>query len=279
MQVDDRYMRRKVGLAIGRFRLLEEGDRVLVAISGGKDSLALLDVLLQLQRRAPVRYELVPFVLDQGFPGFDLDALRREVEPLGVDLTVESAPVAATIARKRDDLNTVCALCSRLRRGHLYQAAPRLGCNKIALGHHADDIIETLLLGIFFNGQLGAMPPVLLSDDGRNTVIRPLCYAWEEEIDAYCRWRGLTPVKTPCPEARIADKRRQWAKQLFRDLAADIPFVKESALAAVEHLRERFLLDPRFLGSSERPSTAAGQVPPSDASLGMPDGISERWRD
>lgn len=251
MQIDDRYMRRKVGQAIGRFRLLDEGDRVLVAISGGKDSLALLDVLLQLQRRAPVRYELLPFTLDQGFAGFDLAAVRKVVEGMGVSLTVESAPVADTIARKRKDLNTVCSLCARLRRGHLYQAAPRLGCNKIALGHHADDIIETLLMGMCFNGELNAMPPVLRSDDGRNMVIRPLCYAWEEEIEAYCHWRGLTAVKTPCPEAQIADKRRQWAKRLFRELAADIPFIKESALAAAENVRERFLLDPRFLPVKE----------------------------
>jgi tRNA 2-thiocytidine biosynthesis protein TtcA len=227
--------------------MLGDGDRVLVAVSGGKDSLVLLDALLRLQRRAPVRYELVPFTLDPGFPGFDTAGIRRQVEVLGLELVVEQAPIARILEEKRASAPTFCPLCSRLRRGHLYAAAPRLGCNKIALGHHADDIIENLLLNLFFTGQLAGMPPVLRSDDGRNTVIRPLCHVYEREIAGYFPGLGLTAVASACPEKNIHQLQRQWVKALLAELEGRVPRIRNSALAAMANVRERFLMDPRFL--------------------------------
>lgn len=245
-------LRRKVGRAIGRYNLLEEGDRVLVAVSGGKDSLVLLDILHRLQRRAPVHYELVPFTLDPGFPGFDIDRIRAFTARLGMELVVESAPIAKVVEAKREELNTVCSLCARLRRGAIYGAAERLGCNKIALGHHADDVVETLLLGIFFTGEVKSMPPLLKAEDGRNIVIRPLCFVYESEIVRYLPNLEMDPVPMPCPETKITEKNRQWVKKLLLELEERIPEVKNSALAAAGNLREEFLLDPRFVGSPIR---------------------------
>jgi tRNA 2-thiocytidine biosynthesis protein TtcA len=243
----ERDLRRRVGEVIGRYSMLGDGDRVLVAISGGKDSLVMLDVLLRLQRRAPVRYELVPFTLDPGFPGFDTDAVRRQVARLGAELVVEPAPIAGILESKRANAPTLCPLCSRLRRGHLYAAAPRHRCNKIALGHHADDLIENLLLNLFFTGQLAGMPPVLRSDDGRNTVIRPLCHVYESEVTRYFAGLGLAAVPSACPEKNLQRLRRHWVKELLADLERHVPRIRNSALAAMANVRERFLMDPRFL--------------------------------
>ena len=183
----EKVVRRKCGQAIQRFDLLANGDRVLVAISGGKDSLVLLDLMQRMPTWCPISFEIVPFTIDPGFEGFDVEALRGEVAEAGLELTVEAAPIAKILERKKTGLNSYCSLCSRLRRGALYGAARRLNCNKIALGHHADDLIETLLLNTFFTGELKSMPPRLQADDGRNVIIRPLCLLFESEVNDYFR--------------------------------------------------------------------------------------------
>jgi len=240
-------VRRKVGRAVHQYGMLRDGDRILVAVSGGKDSLVLLDILRKIPGWAPVRFELVAFTLDQGFPGFDADVVRRQVERLGVEPVVERAPIHDILTAKADDVSTWCALCSRLRRGAIYEAAPRLGCNRIALGHHADDLIETLLLNMFFTGELKTMPPVLRAEDGRNVVIRPLCQLFEREVADYFGTLGLTAVDAGCPDKKILLRRRRWVKDRLAEWEQTHPQVRHSLLAALRHVREDFLLDPRFL--------------------------------
>lgn len=240
-------VRRKVGQAIGRFNMIEAGDRVLVAVSGGKDSLALLDILCALQRRAPVRFDLVPFTLDTGYPGFDVDGIREQVARNGFDLAVAEAGIASTIERLRPQTKGVCHLCARLRRGALYGAADRLACNKVALGHHADDVIETFLLNLFFNGEAKSMPPLFRADNGRHVVIRPLCLAFEDEVNRFVADYGIRPVPTPCPEPDILQKERRWVKEHLLSLEGRIPHVKHSILAAMGRVRERSFMDPRHV--------------------------------
>lgn len=245
----ERNLRRKIGKAIERYNLLEDGDKVLVALSGGKDSLVLLDLLVNLRERAPIGYELLAYTLDQGFEDFDAATIRRQVDAMGVEFVLESSPIAEILEAKKGMLDGYCSLCSRLRRGAIYSAAPRLGCNKIALGHHADDVIETLLLNLFYTGELKSMPPILTSEDGRNRVIRPLCLVYEAEIVDYFRRRGLVAVDARCPEPDTGIKRRLWMKQLLQDLEGEVPWIKNSILAGTGNVREAFLLDPRLLGN------------------------------
>ncbi|MBN2430420.1 MAG: tRNA 2-thiocytidine(32) synthetase TtcA [Acidobacteria bacterium] len=247
-------VRRKVGRAVHHYGLLREGDRVLVAVSGGKDSLVLLDILRKIPDWAPIRYELVPFTLDQGFPGFDAAEVRRQVARLGLELVVERAPVSEILACKAPRVSTPCSLCSRLRRGAIYQAAQRLDCHRIALGHHADDLIETLLLNLFFTGELKSMPPLLKAEDGRNVVIRPLCFLFEQEVAAYFEQLGLRAVNAGCPDRQILLRRRRWIKDLLQEWEKINPRVRHSLLAALQHVRADFLLDPRLLsGTACRP--------------------------
>lgn len=187
---------RDVGQAIADFRMIEEGDVVLVCCSGGKDSFALLDALLALQQRAPISFRVVAMNLDQRQPGFPADVLPRYFEALGVDYKIVTEDTYSIVKEKIPEGKTTCSLCSRLRRGIIYRTAKDLGATKIALGHHRDDIIETLFLNMFFGGKLKAMPPKLLSDDGQNVVIRPLAYCSEKDIAKYARAREFPII--PC---------------------------------------------------------------------------------
>ena len=236
MSVDHRLERRlttRFGEAIGDFGLIEPGDRILVGVSGGKDSWALLHLLRMTQRRAPVRFDLIALNVDQGFPGFRADLIEDHLAREGYTFEMRNARINLTVKEKIQPGETFCSLCARLRRGALYKYADELGCNKIALGHHADDFIETLLLNLFFNGQTKAMPARLRARNGRHTVIRPLVYAWEDEIAEYVRMLEFPVVCCACPGCKDPTLQRHRVKRLLRELERTHPGLKRSLLAAL----------------------------------------------
>lgn len=262
MHLLERRLRHLAGRAIADFAMIEGGDRIMVCVSGGKDSYTMLHILRDLQKRAPVHFDLLAVHLDQGEPGRLRGALEAHLAAQGIPWRVIRKDTHAIVRSKTREGETACALCSRLRRGILYNAAVAEGCNKIALGHHADDIIETFLLNLFFTGTIKAMPPVLRSDDGRNTVIRPLAYCRESEIAAFARARGFPAVACGACGAQ-ADLKRARIKELLRDLEKEIPAVRGSMLAALSHVVESHLLDRRlyrFLPLAARTGDVAAEL-------------------
>jgi tRNA 2-thiocytidine biosynthesis protein TtcA len=237
-----RRLRSGLGKAIGDFNLINEGDRICVGISGGKDSLAMLMLLKQLQDCAPIRYELVPVTIDAGFPNFDTANVRSFVKLLGLELVVEHPRHADLITAKLRPGSSCCSFCARLKRGALYGAARRLDCNLLALGHHCDDFIETLLLNQFFIGTIKAMSPKMLCDSGDITVIRPMVYLAENDIKTAVQQAGIKTVACTCPVAD-ADHQRQRMKRLLKELEQEIPQIKNSLLAALGNVQLRHLLD------------------------------------
>ena len=234
---------RKMGRTIREYGLIEDGDRVLVALSGGKDSYALLVLLDKLRKRAPINYELVPWHLDQVQPGYDGAPLVNWLADKGWDnAVIARQDTYSIVTDKLPAGSTYCSLCSRLRRGILYNAAVELGCTRIALGHHADDTIETAMMNLMFTGSLKAMPPFLRSDDGRNTVIRPMIRIWENDLIAYAEEQQF-PI-LPCNLCGSQDGlKRQAVKALFANLQVEHPGCKESFLAALQNVVPGHLFD------------------------------------
>jgi tRNA 2-thiocytidine biosynthesis protein TtcA len=248
---------RATAQAIGDFGLVVEGDKILVGCSGGKDSYTLLHVLMKLQQRAPIDFELVAVNLDQGQPDFPAEVLEGHFKAVGVPYRMVRRELWSEVQRLVPPGKAACSVCSRLRRGVLYNVAAEMGCTKIALGHHRDDFVETLLLNAFYSGSLKAMPALLRSDDGRNTVIRPMVYAAEEDITAFAAGMGFPIV--PCDVCGSQPLlRRKRVKALLADLSAEHPSVKANLLNALCKVVPTHLLDRRLAGQVAR---ATGRDP------------------
>ncbi len=232
----------QVGRAIADFNMIEAGDSVMVCLSGGKDSYTLLDVLLTMRKRAPIDFRIVAMNLDQKQPGFPADILPAYLESLGVEYHIETQDTYSIVKEKIPEGKTTCSLCSRLRRGIIYRVAQELGANKIALGHHRDDMIETLFLNMFFGGKLKAMPPKLVTDKGDHIVIRPLAYCMEKDIARYAR--GLEFPIIPCNLCGSQENlQRQNIKKMLAAWELEYPGRTQSIFTAMQSIKPSHLLD------------------------------------
>ena len=233
---------RQVGQAIADFNMIEEGDRVMVCLSGGKDSYGLLDILMKLQARAPVRFELVAVNLDQKQPGFPAEILPAYLQELGIEHHIETQDTYSIVKAKIPEGKTTCSLCSRLRRGILYSVARRLKCNKIALGHHRDDMLQTFFLNMFFGGKLKGMPPKLTSDNGEFIVIRPLANVAEKDLIAWAEHRQFPII--PCNLCGSQENlQRQVIGEMLRDWQKKHPGRIENMFTALQNVVPSHLMD------------------------------------
>jgi tRNA 2-thiocytidine biosynthesis protein TtcA len=236
---------RRMGQAIGDHRLVEPGDRILVAISGGKDSFALLHTLDLHRRRSPFDFSLAPVFIDAGWDPGAAAAVVESFSRHGFEVEVVARDIRSNVRECLRPGTNPCALCARLRRGVLYDQAPARGCNKIALGHHLDDLIETLFLNLFFTGQVKSMAVNLLSDDGRNRVIRPLAYVESEYVAEFAAQKKFSPVEIACPYiSGKTDPQRLVVRQMVERLVARFPRARRSIFAAMKHVRPSHLMDP-----------------------------------
>jgi tRNA 2-thiocytidine biosynthesis protein TtcA len=238
---------RLVGQAIGDFNMIEDGDKVMVCLSGGKDSYALLDILMTLRERAPIHFDIVAVNLDQKQPNFPADILPAYLTKLGVAFHIENQDTYSIVKRLIPEGKTTCSLCSRLRRGILYRVADELGCNKIALGHHRDDILETFFLNMFFGGKLKGMPAKLQSDDGKHIVIRPMAYVKEADSTRYAEVKQFPII--PCDLCGSQENlQRKQIKGLMREWEKKYPGRVESIFSSLSTIVPSHLMDPNMFG-------------------------------
>ncbi len=252
---------KQVTRAITDYGMIADGDRVMVGLSGGKDSWALIQILDVLQKRAPIDFSIVAVTVDSGYKDYKHGLITEACSSRGWELRIEHT----TIGEQMDDIldagDTPCSLCARLRRGVLYRVADEVGATKIALGHHLDDFVETLLLNVFFAGALMAMPARLVSDSGKHVVIRPLVYVTEADARAYTQESALPVIGCCCPACGDLSLQRQRIKRLIMDLEREHPQVKASMLKALTNVKPRHLLDRRLHGDVAAEAAAAPEVP------------------
>ncbi len=240
-----KHLRRHVGQAIADYHMIEAGDRVMVCLSGGKDSFGMLDVLMYLREHAPIDFELVAVNLDQKQPGFPAEVLPDYLTSLGIPFHIENQDTYSIVKRVVPEGKTTCSLCSRLRRGILYRVAGELGATKIALGHHREDMLETLFLNMFFGGKLKGMPPKLMSDDGKNIVIRPMAYCSEKDLATWAEVRQFPII--PCDLCGSQEQlQRKQVKQMLAEWQKRYPGRIESMARSLQHVIPSHLADPEL---------------------------------
>ncbi|HTD04133.1 tRNA 2-thiocytidine(32) synthetase TtcA [Undibacterium sp.] len=264
---------RQVGQAIGDFNMIEEGDKVMVCLSGGKDSYALLDILMTLRQRAPINFEIVAVNLDQKQPNFPADILPAYLSKLGIPFHIENQDTYSIVKRLIPEGKTTCSLCSRLRRGILYRVADELGATKIALGHHRDDILETFFLNMFFGGKLKGMPAKLQSDDGKHIVIRPMAYVKEEDSERYAQVKQFPII--PCDLCGSQENlQRKQIKGLMREWEKKYPGRVESIFSSLSTVVPSHLMDTNLFGftglKADGVPNAAGDIAFDDEPCSTP---------
>jgi tRNA 2-thiocytidine biosynthesis protein TtcA len=258
---------KKTTKAITDFNLVEDGDRIMVGLSGGKDSWALIQVLDVLRQRAPIDFSIVAVNVDSGYEGYQHTQVAAACAERGWEFHSVHTSIGAVIDDKLESDDTPCSLCARLRRGVLYRLAKQTGATKIALGHHLDDFVETVLLNLFFSGALKAMPARLTSDNGEHVVIRPLVYVTEAEASAYCKEQALPIIGCCCPACGDLSLQRQRVKRLISELDREHPGVKASMIRALSNVKPRHLLDRRLnpiaaaVGDTDAPPEVPTLIP------------------
>ncbi len=256
----ERMLLHRLGKAISDYALVKPGDRIAVGLSGGKDSFSLLDLLVKLKRKSPVPFDVMAVTIHNGSEFFQFDLVRDYLESRGIPFHLERTEITTIVEQKRRPGSPYCSLCARLRRGALYGAVQALGCNKLALGHHLDDAAETLLMNLFFEGSLKAMPPKLLAENGRTTVIRPMTYIPESMLRDYAAESGFPIIDCGCWLCGEKDQERARMKRLVEEVAGRYPQVRRSMLAAMTRVEPRFLLDTDLYDFEAEEAPAGGEA-------------------